>query len=81
MTVAPPPPFFLSLSLNDDETNIQAQLSLFGTSGQRQIVEASSNLLQWLPLATNFAATNLFRVTETNAAQRSARFYRGVVQP
>jgi hypothetical protein len=81
MTVAPPPPFSLSLSLNDDGTNTQALLSLFGTSGQRQVVEASSNILQWVPLATNFAGTNLFRVTETNSAQRSVRFYRGVVQP
>jgi hypothetical protein len=81
MTVAPSPPFSLSLSLNDDETNIRAELSLFGTSGQRQVVETSSNLVQWLPLATNFTATNLFRVTETNPAQRSVRFYRGVVQP
>ena len=81
MTVAPPPPFSLSLSLSDDQTNIRAELSLFGTSGQRQVVEASSNLVRWLPLATNFAATNLFRVTETNAAMRPVRFYRGVVQP
>jgi hypothetical protein len=81
MTVAPPPPFFLSLSLSDHKTNTHAQLSLFGTSGQRQVVEASSNLVRWSPLATNTAATNLFRVTETNAAERPVRFYRGVVQP
>ena len=81
MTVAPPPSFALALSLNGVGTNSQAQLSLLGTTGQRQVVETSSNLSEWLPLATNLTATNLFQLTETNTMQYRARFYRGIVRP
>ena len=78
MTVASAPQFSLALSLSDAGTNGQAHLSLFGTTGQRQIVQTSSNLAQWTALVTNLNGTNLFRVTETNTAQ-PARFYRAVI--
>jgi hypothetical protein len=78
MTVAAAPPFSLALSISDPGTNGQAQLWLLGTTGQRQVVEISRNLAQWIPLATNLTATNLFRVMETNAAQYRTRFYRAV---
>jgi hypothetical protein len=81
MTVAPPPPFSLALSVSGVNTNSQAQLSLSCTMGQRQVVEVSSNLAQWIILATNFTGTNLFRITETNTLRHRARFYRGVVRP
>ncbi len=81
MTVAPHPPFSLSLSVSGPGTNSQAHLSLFGTTGQRQVVQVSSNLFEWTPLTTNLAATNLFRVTETNSSQHDARFYRAVAGP
>lgn len=81
MTVAPPPPFSLALSITDVGANREAQLSLFGISGQQQIVQVSSNLSQWVPVATNLMATNLFRVTETNARQYGMRFYRAVTDP
>jgi hypothetical protein len=81
MTVARPPPFSLALTLSGIGTNSQAQLSLFGTTGQRQVVETSSNLVQWRPLATNLTVTNHYRLTETNTLQHPARFYRGVVGP
>jgi hypothetical protein len=81
MTVALAPPFSLTLSHSGTGTNSQAQLSLFGMTGQRQVVEVSSNLTQWLPLATNLTATNDFRRTETNTSPHAARFYRAVVQP
>jgi hypothetical protein len=81
MTVASAPPFSLGLSLSGAGTNSQAQLSLFGTTGQRQVVQTSSNLSQWAPLATNINATNLLRVTETNTSLHRTRFYRAVVTP
>ncbi|HMJ64365.1 MAG TPA: Ig domain-containing protein, partial [Candidatus Binatia bacterium] len=80
MTVGPPPPFSLALTLSGIGTNSQAQLSLFGTTGQRQVVETSSNLTQWLPLATNLSVTNYY-LTETNLSQHAERFYRAVVRP
>jgi hypothetical protein len=79
MTVAPAPSFSLALSIAGAGTNDQAQLSLFGTAGQRQVVQVSSNLAQWDRLATNVSGTNLFRVVETNTAQHRARFYRAVI--
>jgi hypothetical protein len=74
MTVAPAPPFSLAIRVVGVGTNSQAQLSLFGTTGQRQVVQTSSNLSQWMPLATNFTATNLFVIPETNALKDAARF-------
>jgi hypothetical protein len=81
MTVASPPPFSLALTVSGAGTNTLAQLSLFGPTGQRQVVEISSNLAQWISLATNLTGTNLFRVVETNATQHPAQFYRGAVRP
>jgi hypothetical protein len=81
MTVAPAPLFSLTLSLSGIGTNSEAQLSLFGTTGQRQVVQVSSNLPQWSPMATNVTATNLFQVTETNTSLHATRFYRALVAP
>lgn len=79
MTVAPAPTFSLALSIAGAGTNDQAQLSVFGTAGQRQVVQVSSNLAQWNRLATNVSGTNLFRIVETNTAQQRARFYRAII--
>ena len=79
MTLAPAPTFSLALSIASAGTNDQAQLSIFGTAGQRQVVQVSSNLAQWNRLATNLSGTNLFRIVETNTAQHRARFYRAVM--
>jgi hypothetical protein len=76
MTVAAAPAFFLSIA--GAGANSQAQLSLFGTTGQRQVVQTSSNVAHWIPLATNLTGTNLFRLTETNPLQHHTRFYRAV---
>lgn len=57
MSVTPPPPLSPVLSVGGMETNGQ----VFGTTGQRQIVQASTNLPRWTPAATNRAATNLFK--------------------
>jgi len=69
----------LALSIASAGTNDRAQLSIFGTAGQQQVVQVSSNLAQWNRLATNLSGTNLFRIVETNTAQHRARFYRAVM--
>jgi hypothetical protein len=81
MRVASAPPFSLALSLSGVAQNSEAQLSLYGTTGQRQVVQTSSDLSQWAPLATNLTGTNLFRVMEADLFQHDARFYRAVVNP
>lgn len=79
LTISAPPPPQLSLVLAGQGINAQAQLSLFGTLGQQQIVQASSNLSNWTPIATNSTSTSFFQVIETNALQFPQRFYRAVV--
>lgn len=81
ITVAPPPPFSLGISVLDSATNSLTALTLFGVAGQQQLVLASSNLIQWLPIATNLTGTNLFRVWETNGPLVGKRFYKAVVTP
>jgi len=41
-------------------------------------IEASTNLVNWVPLSTNFAAGPVLDYTDTNASQFSQRFYRAV---
>ena len=79
--VAPPPPVRLELSIAGQGGGAQAKLLLSGTTGQRQIVQASSNLTDWVPIATNASGTNMFQFVESNALQSPRRFYRAVLTP
>ncbi|PYI87469.1 MAG: hypothetical protein DME26_06075, partial [Verrucomicrobia bacterium] len=81
MNVAPPPPPLLALSIVGQGINRQANLLLSGTTGQRQVMLASSNLSNWTPVATNVSGTNLFLFIESNALRFPQRFYRAVVVP
>jgi hypothetical protein len=55
------------------------QLSVMGEFGRGFAVEASTNLLDWTPLAT-FLSTNLVTdVLDTNALDFPRRFYRAIV--
>lgn len=51
--------------------------SVTGVTGDNYIVQVSTNLINWTPLATNTAP---FQFTDTNAKYFSARFYR-VIYP
>jgi hypothetical protein len=77
LNVLPPPAVQLAISL----TNNQSRIVLSCTTGQRQVIQASSNLFNWLPIATNSSGTNLFQFTESNPLQSSRRFYRAMVLP
>jgi len=79
MTVEPPPPVQLALSILGQGTDSAAQLVLLGTAGQRQVIQASGDLRNWTPLATNASAASLYQFFETNRWQFSQRFYRAVV--
>ena len=79
MSVAPPPAVQLALSIVGQDADSEAQLLLFGTTGQRQVIQASGDLRNWTPMATNASATNLFQFFETNRWQFPQRFYRAVV--
>lgn len=45
----------------------------------QNIIEASSNLLNWVPISTNVPFTNTFTFTDPSPATNSPRFYRAVV--
>ena len=76
--VAPPPPVRLAVSLLGQGAGSQVQLLLYGTTGQQQIVQVSSNLLDWTSVATNSLATNLFQFLDQSPWQLPQHFYRAV---
>ena len=45
----------------------------------QNIIETSSNLLNWTPISTNVPMTNSFTFTESSPVTNSPRFYRAVV--
>jgi hypothetical protein len=59
----------------------EAQLILYGTPGQQQVIQASSNLVTWPPVATNLLGTSLFQFFDPMPLQCPARFYRAQVLP
>jgi hypothetical protein len=67
---------FLSGALNP--TNGQFQLSISGVTGLNYSVQASTNLVDWVPLWTNASP---FGFAETNMPAYPQRFYRSVFIP
>lgn len=59
----------------------QASLTLSGFAGQRQVIQVSSNLVNWTAVVTNSSGTNLFQFTESNPLQFPQRFFRAAVVP
>lgn len=81
LNVRPPPAVQLDLSINGQGAARQSQLLLRGTTDQRQVIEVSSNLASWGPLATNSSGTNLFQFIESPLPPIPQRFYRARVLP
>jgi hypothetical protein len=62
--------------------NGQFLFSLTGLTGQGPVeIEASTDLLQWVPIFTNPAAFGVAAIGDTNAASFPRRFYRAVIPP
>ena len=81
LSIAPAPSPQLALTLTGQGSNSQAHLLLSGVTGQRQVIQGSLHLSNWVPLATNVSGTNLFQFVESNLFQFPQRFYRAVVYP
>jgi Putative Ig domain len=81
LNVSAQPILRLALTVKSQGTNEIANLLVYGSAGQRQVVQVSSNLADWVALATNTSGTNLFEFAETNAVQSTPRFYRAEVVP
>jgi hypothetical protein len=56
----------------------QFALTVAGASGHQYVVEASTDLMHWVPVQTNTAP---FLFVDTNASQFGQRFYRSVYVP
>jgi pimeloyl-ACP methyl ester carboxylesterase len=57
-------------------TNGIFQLSFFGTVGTTNIVEASTNLINWVPIATLHNTNGFLQFLDVSATNFPARFYR-----
>ena len=53
--------------------------SLFGVAGQKQVIEASSNMVNWAATATNQAGSATFNFT--NTATWKQGYYRARIIP
>jgi len=57
-------------------TNQVFQLGFSGVAGSNYVLLATTNFVDWTPLSTNLAATNLFNLFDPNASNFPYRFYR-----
>jgi len=61
-------------------TNNVFQLELSGASGSNYVLQATTNLINWTPISTNMATTNLINLFDTGSSNFPYRFYRVVQQ-
>jgi uncharacterized repeat protein (TIGR03806 family) len=62
-------------------SNQQFVLPISGISGKSYVLQATTNFVDWVPLGTNVAGSDVFMLMDTNSAQIPFRFYRAVEQP
>jgi mono/diheme cytochrome c family protein len=74
--IVEPPIFFTSGGL----MNGGFQLGFSGVAGQSYVLEATTNFVNWTPLSTNVAPTNLFNLFDPGASNFPYRFYRVLQQ-
>ncbi len=72
-------PFQLGAATTFANGNVQLVFS--GAPGSQYVIQASSNLVDWLPLATLLDSTNPVTYLDTNAMPLVNRFYRVVTSP
>lgn len=57
------------------------RLRLTETAGHNLVLLASTNLIDWTPIVTNWNSKEIFEYTDTNVSQYGCRFFRVVVVP
>jgi hypothetical protein len=64
-----------TLTVDSASTNGQFQFDILGVTGLNYSVQASTNLMNWVPLQTNVSP---FTFIDTNSTAFPQRFYRSV---
>ncbi len=64
-------------SFNFDKCHSLCQMRLIGTAGTSYVIETSSNLVNWVPLATNTATTGVLNISDSHATNAQC-YYRAV---
>jgi len=62
-------------------TNGYFRLRITGTTGQSIVTEGSTNLTQWVAVATNLLSEDSIEFIDPQSAETPFRFYRAVTQP
>jgi hypothetical protein len=62
-------------------TNQTFTLPLSGLAGKSYVLQASTNLVNWVSIGTNVAGSSQFQMTDTNAPNVPYQFYRVLEQP
>jgi len=72
--------FPLQLSSPGFVSNGQFQLSFAGIPGSNYVLQATTNFVTWVPIATNVAGSNVFNFMDVTATNYPDRFYRVLQQ-
>lgn len=67
-------------SPSSSSDNIAPQFLLVGVANSRYVIQASSDLVNWMPVATNNPSTGLWNFVDPQATSLRLRFYRAVPQ-
>ena len=77
--IVPNPGAARLLKLNRQPNGMQ--LTLQGEIGSNYSIEASTDLLHWVPITSQIDTNGTFSITDTNAANFPSRFYRAKLLP
>jgi hypothetical protein len=75
------PPLALVISAQPRTDHGLFHLEMKGLPNRSHIIQASTDLVTWVSLATNSVTNGVLEFTETNLISSSARFYRALLQP
>jgi hypothetical protein len=81
IAVASAPQPQLAITISGQGAAARAQLTLYGTTGQQQIIQSSPDLSTWAPIATNSLGANLYPFLDPSPLLYPGRFYRALVVP
>jgi len=62
-------------------TNGYFQVIIAGTTNKTYVLQASTNLINWIPISTNIPSATPFALVDSNAPGFALRFYRAVLVP